>query len=138
MRYSACPPRRCLEGLHILVVDDDDDLREALIDSVLFYGASADGSASAADARQRLAAARYDLLLSDLNMPDEDGCTLIAGLRAAAVPELRQIRAAAVTAEAEGAGGHDALAAGFDRVISKSVGMFELVRAVRELADLPR
>lgn len=136
MRITAGLPRRCLAGLHILVVDDDEDVRDALVAALGLYGADADGSESACDARERLHACAYDLLLSDLDMPDEDGCALVASLRAD--PSLCAIRAAAVTASFDSAFGRSALVAGFDRVIPKTLELEALIGAVRDLADLHR
>ena len=71
-----------LIDLHILVVDDDLDLRESLSLLLELYGASVTAVGSAREALQVLSATVPDVLLSDLAMPGEDGYDLIRKVRA--------------------------------------------------------
>ena len=67
--------------LRILVVDDDDDIRD-FIDWVLTaYGYRADTAADSADAWKALRARSYDLLITDHNMPKVTGIELVRALR---------------------------------------------------------
>src|SRR5262245_32602672 len=85
-----------LDGVHILLVDDDEYIRTALGDGLEFLGAQVTLAASAAEARRALATRRPDLILSDLSMPVEDGFTFMQRMRA----DGTAIPAAALTANA--------------------------------------
>ena len=75
-------PTDLLKGIHVLVVEDDDDSR-ALLETVLQYcGALVTAVASARDAVTTLERVKPDLLLSDLSMPHEDGYWLVRQIRA--------------------------------------------------------
>jgi two-component system CheB/CheR fusion protein len=124
---------RKLAGIRILVVDDDENILSALVDGLSLFGASVTGSPSAASARANLAHGRFDLLISDINMPHEDGCQLISSIRALAEGPTRTIVAVALTATPEAMCGR-ALAAGFDGIVSKLIGLRELVDQVSALA----
>lgn len=123
--------RRCLAGLRVLVVDDDEDVRDALLAILLFFGADGSAVDSAVDAREQLAVESFDVLLSDIEMPYESGYELIRSVRRAR--RTRDIAAAAVTARASADDRRVALAAGFDRVVAKPLDITTLVDAVLEL-----
>ncbi len=125
------PDRRCLGGLRILVVDDDEDVRDALLSTLLFFGAEGCAVDCADDARDLLADEEFDVLLSDIEMPDEDGYDLIRSVRRAR--RTRDIAAAAVTGRASPADRQRALAAGFDMVVGKPLDVSTLVQAVLTL-----
>jgi DNA-binding response OmpR family regulator len=83
--YSASSTDRQARGrwnpLRILVVDDDDDIRD-FIDWVLTaYGYRTDTAADSADAWKSLRARSYDLLITDHNMPKVTGIELVRALR---------------------------------------------------------
>jgi two-component system phosphate regulon response regulator OmpR len=71
----------CGEPRHLLVVDDDDRLRDLLREFLLGRGFRVSTSADAASARRLLAALRFDLLVVDVMMPGEDGLSLTRWLR---------------------------------------------------------
>jgi CheY-like chemotaxis protein len=123
-----------LAGIRLLIVDDDEGVRSALVDALGLYGAAVTGSDSAADARAVLASRRFDVLMSDINMPYEDGCQLMESIRALHNTQARTIGAIAMTVIPEGPLGKRALEAGFDRVVSKLTGIAELVDVIYELA----
>ena len=122
---------QCLRGFRVLVVDDDEAVREALLSILRLFGADSVAAECADDARALLAVERFDVLLSDIEMPDEDGLALIRSVRRS---RARSIAAAAVTARVSTAEYGAALAAGFDRVLQKPPDIASLVDAVRELA----
>jgi CheY-like chemotaxis protein len=123
--------RRCLGGLRVLVVDDDEDVRDALLAILLFFGADGCAVESADDARAVLNARDFDVLLSDIEMPDEDGYELIRSVRR--VRRIASIPAAAVTARVSAEDHRVAIAAGFDRVVAKPLDVTTLVDAVLAL-----
>ena len=70
----------------LLIVDDDDVIREGLVGYLENYHEAPyrlqiDSSASPNEARQKLAAKQYDLIISDINMPGEDGFSLLRYVR---------------------------------------------------------
>ncbi|HEU5323251.1 MAG TPA: response regulator, partial [Methylomirabilota bacterium] len=74
-------PTDALVGVHVLVVDDDDDARQ-LVRTVLEYcGALVSTAATARQALHILERVTPDALLSDIAMPGEDGYWLIRELR---------------------------------------------------------
>ena len=59
-----------LRGLSILVVEDDDDLRELLRHVLSEHGADVTGAATIAEARGALRARMHDVMVTDLGLPD--------------------------------------------------------------------
>ena len=129
--------RERLRGLHVLIVDDDRDAREALEQSLQFLGARADGVASAKEARSFLERFRPDVLLSDLSMPEEDGYTLLTSIRRLPNERGGNVPAAAVTAIANPGDRRRAFDVGFQALIPKPFGLHEIAEAVASLARLP-
>src|SRR5262249_49810406 len=70
-----------LAGVHILVVDDEPDTREVLSFSLARAGAMVVTAGSAAEARASLDVGGFDVLVSDIGMPGEDGYDLIRSIR---------------------------------------------------------
>ena len=70
-----------LEGVRVLVVDDEPDARDLLSALLRRSRAEVEAVASAADALNAIRRARPDVLLSDIGMPDEDGYALIQKVR---------------------------------------------------------
>lgn len=75
-------PRRALEGRSILVVDDHDESREVVAESLKAAGARVLTADSAQSALTLLEQERPDLLLTDLEMPEVDGWGLLRRVRA--------------------------------------------------------
>ena len=122
---------QCLQGIRVLVVDDDADVRDTLLSILRLFGADAVAAECADDARALLAVERFDVLLSDIEMPYENGLELIRGVRRS---RACSIPVAAVTARVSAADYRAALAAGFDCVLAKPFDIASLVDVVRELA----
>src|SRR2546427_13242254 len=70
-----------LDGVHVLVVDDDEDAREAVAAVLQSCGAEGVAAAGAAGALESLQRARPDVIVSDISMPAMDGHQLIRCLR---------------------------------------------------------
>ncbi|HMS39252.1 MAG TPA: CHASE3 domain-containing protein [Pyrinomonadaceae bacterium] len=75
-------PKLSLDGLLILVVDDEEDTRQMLVQSLTFYGATVITAKSAAEGLEQLQGKNPDVLVSDIGMPEEDGYSLIKKIRA--------------------------------------------------------
>src|SRR6185503_2600916 len=93
----ACPPT-LLEGLSVLVVDDDEQARHVVAAQLEEHGAEVRAAASVAQALDLLQRERVDVLLTDIGMPDEDGYALIRKLRGLHPAPIASIPAAALTA----------------------------------------
>jgi CheY-like chemotaxis protein len=118
-----------LSGVHILLVDDDENIRTALGDALEFLGAQVTLAGSAAEARQALTGCRPALILSDLSMPHEDGFTFMSRLREtdAAIPT------AALTANVSRAVSERALQSGFTAILYKPFELASLASTIRKL-----
>ncbi len=66
---------------HVLVIDDDDRIRQLLQKYLGKQGYRVSGAASAADARAMMNGLRYDLLILDVMMPGEDGLSFASSIR---------------------------------------------------------
>jgi PAS domain S-box-containing protein len=130
--HLECPPE--LSGLRVLVVEDDADSRELLIAVLRQCGAEVLAVPRSAEALGALDTWRPDVLISDIEMPDEDGYTFIRKVRARAAERGGQIPAAALTAYARSEDRMRALAAGFQIHVPKPVEPAELVTVVASLA----
>ncbi len=127
-------PKTHQERQTVLVVDDDDDTR-VLLDTVLGrYGAEVTAASSAGEALEAMRESSFDVLISDIEMPDEDGYTLIRKVRARPASRGGQIPAAALTAYARSEDRMRALVAGFQIHVPKPVEPAELVTVVASLA----
>jgi PAS domain S-box-containing protein len=127
-----CPPE--LSGLHVLVVDDEEDAR-SLVSTVLEKcGARVTAVGSAAEALVEFERALPDVLLSDIGMPEEDGYSLITKVRSLPAGRGGQTPAAALTAYARVEDRMRVLRAGFQTHVPKPVEPAELVTIVANLA----
>jgi signal transduction histidine kinase/ActR/RegA family two-component response regulator len=122
-----------LDGLAILVVDDDAEARELMAILLRRMGAGVTVAASAAEALEALERTRPDVLLSDIEMPHEDGYSLMRRIRE--LPEERggRIPAAALTAYARAEDRLRALAAGYQAHLPKPIRPADLADVVRTL-----
>jgi PAS domain S-box-containing protein len=123
-----------LDGLKVLVVDDEEGVRELLTAALSELGAEVHAAASAAEALERLALARPDVVISDIGMPIVDGHALIRQLRALPVEAGGRTPAIALTAYARAEDARRALAAGYQRHVAKPVDPAELAAVMKDLA----
>src|SRR2546426_4611915 len=132
VKGERAPAVPTLQGVRVLVVDDDRDSRESVATVLEQAGASVRAVASAADAVETLEREPSDVLLSDIAMPGVDGYTLLG--RARARLRGRHLPAAALTAYAGSEDRSRALAAGFQAHLAKPIDPAELVAVVADLA----
>lgn len=126
---------RSLNGLRILVVDDEPDARELLATAIEQHGAEVKVADSAAQALKAIEAWHPDILVSDIGMPEEDGYSLIRQLRNLEQQQGGNIPAVALTAYARPEDRTQALAAGFQLHVAKPVDVAQLVEVVGSLAE---
>jgi CheY-like chemotaxis protein len=125
-----------LDGVRILIVDDDRESGEVMREALLACGAQAQCVASAADAIDALTEVRPDVVLSDIAMPGRDGYTVLSEVRALEPIFGRRIPVAAVSAYARSEDRDRALAAGFDVYLAKPVDPATLANAAATLATV--
>jgi CheY-like chemotaxis protein len=124
-----------LDGLHVLVVDDERDARDLLTTVLEQSGAEVTIAATVADALEKLQALKPDLLVSDIEMPNEDGYSLIRKVRALEDAQARRIPAIALTAHARSSDRMRALSAGYQMHIPKPVEPAELVIVIANILN---
>ncbi len=129
-------PGPSLQGVRVLLVDDDAGARESVTAVLEQSGASVRAVESAAEAVETLEREPPDVLLSDIAMPGLDGYALLGQARARL--QGAQLPAAALTAYAGATDRTRALAAGFQAHLAKPVDPAELVAVVAQLAYATR
>jgi CheY-like chemotaxis protein len=120
--------QRPLGGVRALVVEDDRDARELVAMVLIGAGAHVTQASCAVDALQLAREHAFDIVLSDVAMPEHDGHELIGHLRANGVHAL----AVAVTGRARNEDRARALDAGFDDHLAKPVAPDQLVAHLAE------
>ncbi|HEY5928204.1 MAG TPA: ATP-binding protein [Kofleriaceae bacterium] len=131
---SGVAPIGALKAVRVLVIDDDERVRNALALLLDRAGAIVDRAESATAARQQMSRGLPQVIICDIAMPDEDGYTFIRGIRASG----SQIPAIALTAYASRADAEEAVAAGFDLHVAKPVDFQNLVTSLTQVIDLRR
>ena len=122
-----------LDGLRLLVVDDEADARDLIAAVLQERGAVVFLAGSAAEAVTVVQRERPDVLLSDISMRDEDGYDLIRKVRALSAETGGRTPAAALTAYGRLEDRMKALSAGFQLHVAKPVDPAELVAVVATL-----
>jgi CheY-like chemotaxis protein len=122
-----------LQGLTVLVVDDDPDARDVIARILRDSKASVITASSASEALEKLNESKPALLISDIGMPGEDGYELIRKIRALASEANRRIPAVALTAFARSEDRQRALLAGYQFHVSKPVEPSELLTVCASL-----
>jgi CheY-like chemotaxis protein len=121
-----------LQGIRVLLVDDEADSRDLVAFVLEQAGASVISAGSAAEAIALLIQSPPDVLLSDVGMPDMDGYMLMQQVRALPPEEGGQVKAIAFTAYAGDFDRRRALLAGFQQHITKPIEPEGLIQAISE------
>jgi PAS domain S-box-containing protein len=128
-----CPER--LDGLKVLVVDDEADARELLRVGIGRCGAEVRVASSAQEALEAIENEKPDLLISDIGMPGQDGYDLIMRVRGLPAESGGRIPAIALTAYARTEDRLQALRAGYQMHVPKPVEMAELIAVATSLVQ---
>lgn len=139
IRQPGLPPRSTsLDGLSILVVDDEPDARTVVAETLTLEGATVTVTDSAMSALEKLQVsnADFDIIVTDIGMPEEDGYSLIRRLRS--LKSGRRMLAIAVTGYASNADVEAAMDAGFDLHVSKPLDFNTFIPLVRRLVRSER
>ncbi len=131
-----CPPE--LSDLRVLLVDDEADSRDLLNLVLNSCGATVTLANSAAEAFETIKREKFDIIVSDIGMPEEDGFSLIRKIRELSNEEGGSVPAIALTAYARAEDRVRALRSGFQMHIAKPVENSELLAAVANLAGRMR
>jgi CheY-like chemotaxis protein len=123
-----------LDGVRVLVLEDENDVRDFLSVSLVQYGAEVSAFATTHEALRAIVQQRPHVLVSDIGMPGEDGYEFIRRVRALGPDRGGQTPAAALTAHAKGEDGARVLTAGFQVHLAKPVRPAELASVVATLA----
>lgn len=127
-------PSRTLEAVHVLIVDDDARLLEALQLLLARAGAHVTTASSAHAGWVEIAQHRPDVLVSDIAMPVEDGYQFLTRIRGAEA-ELARLPAIALTAHASESDRERARAVGYDLHLAKPIDVEKLVASIAKLAS---
>jgi CheY-like chemotaxis protein len=122
-------PKNPLLGVRVLLVDDDEDLRDLFALVLQEAGADVRAASDAEDAMRTVLAWHPSVVVSDLSMPTKDGITLLREVRS--VDPRRHIPAIAVSAWTEPGHREAALAAGFQELVTKPLTPHDLVAVVK-------
>ena len=127
----AVAPR--LDGLRVLVVDDEPDARNLIAAVLQGRGARVFMAGSSAEALETIRRERPDVVMSDISMRDEDGYDFIRKVRGLPATEGGRTPAAALTAYGRLEDRMKALGAGFQLHVAKPVDPAELIAVVATL-----
>ncbi|HEX5474327.1 MAG TPA: ATP-binding protein [Vicinamibacterales bacterium] len=122
-----------LDGIRVLVVDDEADTRDIIVRALEGCGALVTTAGTAHEALGILEQDEMDVLLADIALPEEDGYALIQRVRASAAGRIASIPAAAVTAHVLDEERRRAIAAGFHLHLAKPFEPVQLARTVESL-----
>jgi signal transduction histidine kinase/integral membrane sensor domain MASE1/ActR/RegA family two-component response regulator len=134
---AAGAPRAPLEGVRVLLIEDEPDTRELLSVTLEASGAEVSAVESAQAALNNLNVFKPDVLLSDIGLPNESGYDLIRKVRALS-SGMRNVPAVALTAFATAKDRDLALSAGFQVHLAKPVEPEVLIAAIERLANSAR
>ncbi len=123
-----------LDGLQILVVDDDPDNRDLLVVALSASGADVIAAQCADEALKAFKYFKPDVLVSDLGMPGEDGYSLIHQIRMLEAEQGSNTPAIALSGYARESDRDKAISAGFGLHLSKPVDFTQLVEAIANLS----
>jgi hypothetical protein len=128
-------PPKPLDGISVLVVDDNQDSLDLLATILTYYGALTITADNGRDALARLASLRVHVIVSDISMAGLSGYDFIRAVRALPADAARPIPAIALTAFHDREGREEALKAGFHAYLLKPCDAVTLVREIARLVE---
>ncbi len=121
---SPTTPTRALAGLRILVVEDSREALEPFVELLRLDGALPEAATDGRDALRMLDDHDFDLIISDIGMPDLNGYEFLAGVRRH--PRAAAVAAIALTGYGRGRDRQHAIEAGFDAHVTKPASLHDL------------
>jgi len=134
MRNANCLSSDILQGVWVLIVEDEHDAREVLTLVLKLYRAEVMAVGSAAEALTAMDEWLPDVLVVDIGLPDEDGYALMRRLRSLKPDQGGRVPALALTAFSRTGDRKRALSAGFQAHMVKPADPAELVSVVAQLS----
>jgi PAS domain S-box-containing protein len=122
-----------LDGVHVLLVEDDDDSRKLLGTMLKRYGARVTSTKSAAEALAAFEGELPDVLISDIGMPDQDGYELMRKLRALPPERGGKTPAIALTGYASRKDRDRAINSGYQQHMAKPIEQADMIKAIAAL-----
>ncbi len=122
-----------LDGVHVLLVEDDEDSRKLVGTMLKRYGATVTPTKSAQEALTVFNVDAPDIMISDIGMPDEDGYELIRKIRALPIEKGGQVPAIALTGYASRKDRERALTAGYQQHMAKPIEQADMIAAIAAL-----
>ena len=119
---------------HVLIVDDEADIRELLVLTLMRMGVEAESASSCQEAFARLAERSFDLCLTDMRMPDGDGLTVLNHI----AERYGNTPVAVITAYGSTDNAVAALKAGAFDYLSKPIQLKQLREIITAALKLPR
>jgi CheY-like chemotaxis protein len=123
-----------LQGLRVLIVDDEFEARKMVATALEMHGVKVVMSPSAQDALNALRSLTFDVLVSDISMPEQDGYFLMRKVRS----HYKRLPALALTACDTAEDHRKVSEAGFQLHIAKPVEAIFLLAAVADLAEMAK
>ena len=124
-----------IKDLRVLLVDDERDMREMILFVLDYCEAKATSASSVDEALEILKTGQFDVLVSDIGMPERDGYDLIKAVRALSAEENGRIPAIALTAYARVEDRLKALSSGFQMHVPKPIEPAELLAVIASLTN---
>lgn len=124
------PARFDLTGLTIVAVEDHPDSLDMLIAALRLLGANAVPARTSREGYEMLSQHRPHLVISDIGLPDEDGCALIRRIRSLGADEGGATPAIALSAYTQAEDRRKALDAGFHAFVSKPLELDRLATTI--------
>lgn len=125
-----------LNGIRVLIVDDEKDVRDFLTFALPQYGAIATAVTSAREVIKEIEQFKPHVLVSDIGMPLEDGYSLIQRIRSDRDPATKKLPAIALTAYAREEDRQQAIKVGFQTHLAKPVDPEALAIAISRIVRL--
>lgn len=119
---------------HVLIVDDEADIRELLVLTLMRMGVEAEAARSCEEAYARLKERSFDLCLTDMRLPDGDGLAILGHIAA----HHGNTPVAVITAYGSTDNAVAALKAGAFDYISKPIQLKQLREVITSALNLPR
>ncbi|HMB36853.1 MAG TPA: ATP-binding protein [Methylomirabilota bacterium] len=138
LERTAPEPPPTLRDMRVLLVDDDPLIIQVVGEALAHAGADVRGCESVGAALDALAGWQPDVIVSDIEMPGDDGYALVRAVRALPPEQGGRTPALALTALNRTADRIRSLMAGFNMHVPKPVDPAELTAIVASLARLPR
>jgi CheY-like chemotaxis protein len=126
--------RTVLNGIQVLVIEDEKDTRDLLRYLLELHGAKVIPTDNVIEALEIFAKDQLDVVLTDIGMPEYNGYAFIAAVRKRKSP-LQKIPVIALTAFSTPADRDTALISGFDEYLSKPFEPEELIGTIKRLYD---